>query len=147
MLSPVQRVLEEPRLGPRYAHLQIESAIVGVAPAGFRSHQPGYVPDLWLPMRQATDAKLLANHWLAFFSGVMGRLRKGVTHSEAEAELTVIYQQLQAAELPPPRSGSAPISPGDVRTFTATLKTGTPARVRPSGLPWWAWPWKTAATG
>ena len=28
-----------------------------------------------------------------------------------------------------------------------TLKTGTSLRVRPSGCPWWAWPWKTADTG
>jgi predicted permease len=110
--------------------------LIGVAPAGFRSHQPGYAPDLWVPIRQVTDPNLLANYRMAFFSGVMGRLRKGVTASQAEAELTVIYQQLQAAVPPPPgRSGSNPISPGDVTIRLAPGAHGLEDLQRKFGQP------------
>jgi predicted permease len=121
-------------LGRTMSVRNTECAIVGVAPASFRSHLAGYAPDLWLPIRQVTDAKLLANHWLAFFSGVMGRLKKDVTRSEAEAELTVIYQQLQAAEPPPPRSGT-PISAGDVKMRLAPGAHGLETLQRQFGQP------------
>lgn len=66
-------------------------------------------------MRQVTAPQDLANHYGAFFSGVMGRLKKGVSASRAEAELTTLYQQLQAAEPPPPPDiPDKPIAPGDV---------------------------------
>jgi hypothetical protein len=41
--------------------------IVGVAPAGFRSHEAGYAPDLWVPLRPLTDPKLLASPSMVFF--------------------------------------------------------------------------------
>jgi predicted permease len=91
-----------------------DCAIVGVAPRQFRSHQPGYAPDLWVPLRPLTDPNLLASQGMAFFSGVMGRLRQGVTMAQAEVELTMIYQRLVVAAPPRPVGpGRPPASPGD----------------------------------
>ena len=73
-------------------------AIVGVAPQGFISHQGGYAPDVWLPLRPLTDRKLLESRGMAFFGGVMGRLAPGVTITQAETELTALYQQILAAD-------------------------------------------------
>jgi predicted permease len=72
-------------------------AIVGVAPPGFISHQGGYAPDVWLPLRPLTDRKLLESRSMAFFGGVMGRLAPGVDRAQAETELTALYQQILAA--------------------------------------------------
>jgi predicted permease len=71
--------------------------IVGVAPPTFDGHQAGYSVDVWLPIRPMTDRKLLESPRMAFFSGVMGRLAPGVTVSQAEAELTMLFQQAIAA--------------------------------------------------
>lgn len=73
-------------------------AIVGIAPATFETHQTGFTPDVWLPLRPLTDRKLLASRGMAFFSGVMGRVKPGVDVARAEAELTTIYQQAQTPE-------------------------------------------------
>ena len=70
-------------------------AIVGIAPVTFESHQTGFVPDVWLPLRPLTDPKLLASRGMAFFSGVMGRLAPGVEVAQAEAEVNTLYQQAQ----------------------------------------------------
>jgi predicted permease len=93
--------------------------IVGVAPAGFQSHQAGYAPDVWLPLRPLTDPKLLASRSMAFFSGVMGRLREGRTLGQAEAELTGLYQEMQPETQPSPRPGEAATKRGDYRITVA----------------------------
>jgi len=112
----VRRYQQDPAvLGRRLRVRDTECTVVGVAPAPFESHQPGYSPDVWLPLRPLTDAKLLASHRMAFFSGVMGRLRTGVTARQAEAELTTLYRRIQAAE--PPSTvgpGREPVRPDDV---------------------------------
>lgn len=105
-----------------------ECTIVGVAPAGFDGHQAGYSVDVWVPLRALTDPKLLASHGMAFFAGVMGRLRDGATVGQAEAELTSLYRQIQAAEpAPPPNSGAAPVRPDDLRMHLASGAQGLDA--------------------
>ncbi|HEY1242239.1 MAG TPA: ABC transporter permease [Bryobacteraceae bacterium] len=89
--------------------------IVGVAPASFQSHQAGFTPDLWVPLRPLTDPKLLASRSMAFYSGVIGRLRSGNTIAQAETELTALYQRLQPIEQKSPRPGEAPPKPADFR--------------------------------
>jgi predicted permease len=102
-----------------------ECVIAGVAPAGFDGHQAGYATDVWIPLRFLTDPKLLASHRMAFFSGVMGRLRDGTTVGQAEAELTSLYRQIQAAEPPPPaNSGQLPVRPADIRMHLASGAQG-----------------------
>ena len=89
--------------------------IVGVAPAGFHSTEPGYMPDLWVPLRPLTDPKLLASRSMAFFSGVMGRLRAKTTLAQAEAELTALYQRMQLEDQPAFEPGGTPPKPNDFR--------------------------------
>ena len=79
------------RIGDTYC------SIVGVAPAGFHSVQAGFEPELWGPMRALTEQRMLEHRSMAFFSGVMGRLREGVSLPEAQAELATLYQQIAAA--------------------------------------------------
>lgn len=117
----VRRFQRDPAVIGRTLRVRdIDCTIVGVAPAAFESHQAGYSPDVWLPLRPLTAPKLLASHGMAFFSGVMGRLRPGVALSQAEAELTSLYRHVQAAEPPPPpRSGQPPVTPADLRMHLA----------------------------
>jgi predicted permease len=103
-------------LGRRMIVREKVCTIVGVVPAEFRGHEPGYTPDLWIPLRPLTDPKLLSSRSMAFFSGVMGRLRPDVTIAQAEAELTALYQRIQAADpRPSPRPGETPPEPSDFR--------------------------------
>jgi predicted permease len=112
----VRRYQKDPAvLGRRLRVRERDCAVVGVAPATFESHQAGYTPDIWLPMRPLTDAKLLASHHMAFFAGVMGRLAPGVRPEQAEAELTTLYRRIQAAA--PPSTGGPdqqPVRPADL---------------------------------
>lgn len=89
--------------------------IVGVAPAHFRSHESGFAPDLWVPLKPLTDPKLLESRGMAFFSGVMGRLRPGSSIPQAETELTAIFQRLQEPGQRSPHPNEAPPSPNDFR--------------------------------
>ena len=83
-------------------------AIVGIAPPTFETHQIGFTPDIWLPLRPLTDQKLLASRGMAFFSGVMGRLAPGVDVAQAEAEVTTLYQRAQVAEAQPTADARQP---------------------------------------
>src|SRR5262249_61587872 len=71
-------------------------------------HQSGSSPDLWAPLRTVKTPRDLANHRMAFYSGVMGRLRDGQTAGQAEAELTALYQQVRAAEPGDPKAPRDP---------------------------------------
>ena len=111
-------------------------AIVGIAPAPFESHQAGFAPDVWLPLRPLTDRKLLASRGMAFFSGVMGRLAPGVKIAQAEAELTTLYQQAQAAQPQPPAAAGQPqTTPADFTIRLAPGAQGFDALRRPFRAP------------
>ena len=111
-------------------------AIVGIAPATFESHQTGFAPEVWLPLRPLTDRKLLASRGMAFFSGVMGRLAPGVEIAQAEAELTALYQQAQAAEPQPPATARQPqTTPADFTIRLASGAQGFDALRRPFATP------------
>jgi predicted permease len=101
---------------------ETDCSIVGVAPAGFQSVQPGFSPDLWAPIRTLTGRALLENRRLAFFSGIMGRLRDGVTITQAETQLTTLYQQIMAAE--PPSTGGRDERPRIPAEFAIRLLPG-----------------------
>jgi predicted permease len=113
-----------------------DCTIVGVAPARFRSHQPGYSADLWLPVRPLTDPKLLASHSMAFFSGVMGRLRHEVTSGQAATEFTTLYRRIEAAEpAVSPQPGKAPPKPNDFSMAVAPGAQGLDGLRRQFGQP------------
>jgi predicted permease len=73
--------------------------VIGVTPREFRGHRTGYAPDLWVTMNQAKSPEdLNQRHW-AFFSGVMARLKPGVSARQAEAAMTATYQQVLTGEV------------------------------------------------
>ena len=74
-------------------------AIVGVAPREFRGHQTGYAPDIWAPMNHAKSPEDLSQRHWAFFSGVMARLKPGVSTRQAETAMTALYRQILTGEV------------------------------------------------
>src|SRR6185436_3155702 len=91
-----------------------DCAIVGIAPASFAGHQAGSIPELWLPLRNVSERRLLESQTLAFYAGVMGRLNPGVTRAQAEAELTTLYREIQALEPPLPATMRQPPKPSEL---------------------------------
>ncbi|MBO0721314.1 MAG: ABC transporter permease [Blastocatellia bacterium] len=65
--------------------------IVGVAPPGFFGYQVGRKSDIWWPITEKGDGPLrhYDDHWIQ----VMGRLRTGITPTQAQAEMHLIYRQ------------------------------------------------------
>lgn len=86
--------------------------ILGVAPPEFFGLEPGGAPGLYVPLamysaeqaRQGgTDSGLTyLKDPKVWWAGVVGRLKPGVTASQAEAELKVIFDQGLNAEVPVP---------------------------------------------
>jgi predicted permease len=109
-------------IGTRLDVVDIQCTIVGVAPKGFRGHQPGYEPDLWVPMRQVVSRKDLENHFGAFFSGVAGRLKPGVSAAQAQAELTLLFRQAIGSQATPPPG--VPYEPPRPPDFSIRLTPG-----------------------
>jgi predicted permease len=71
--------------------------IVGVAPPGFVGSFIAFSPDLFVPIVNrglADDTGLLSQRGERFMSEVVGRLRPGVTHAQAIADLDSIGSQL-----------------------------------------------------
>jgi predicted permease len=86
--------------------------ILGVAPAEFFGLQPGSAPGLYIPLamysaeqaRQGgTDSGLTyLRDPKVWWAGVVGRLKPGVTDTQAEAELKVTFDQALSAAVPVP---------------------------------------------
>ena len=91
-----------------------DCAIVGIAPASFSGHQAGSIPELWLPLRNVSERRLLESQTLAFYAGVIGRLNPGVTRERAETELTTLYREIQALEPPLPATMRQPPKPSEL---------------------------------
>jgi predicted permease len=70
--------------------------VIGVTPREFRGCKTGLRTDIWIPLTMDHDV------WGAnrpedrgtFWLNVLGRLRPGVTHSQAQAELNLLMQQI-----------------------------------------------------
>jgi predicted permease len=71
--------------------------VIGIAPRGFSGEQIGGRPDLWVPLISFSPANVLENRNRTF-THEMGRLKPGVSLSQAEAAMTLLYQQLVQAE-------------------------------------------------
>src|ERR1017187_2554225 len=79
--------------------------IVGVAPPGFFGETVGSAPDIWIPMMMEPDIKP-GREWLhddeasvdrVMWLQVMGRLKPGVTLKQAQANMSVAFQQMLAS--------------------------------------------------
>jgi len=73
---------------------------VGIAPAGFEGIFAGVHPDFWVPLAMTTafthDSNFLSNRDTSWLFGT-GRLKPGVTPSQAQADLSVLSHHLQKA--------------------------------------------------
>lgn len=89
--------------------------IVGVAPAEFFGVEPGSAPDLWVPLHwyaaewaklngEPSSAKFLADK-RAWWVGVIGRIKPGVTEAAATAEMSVLFQQTLQTTTDHPSAG------------------------------------------
>ena len=83
--------------------------VIGIAPRGFTGEALGGTPDLWVPLVASSSASALDNR-RGSLGDYMARLKPGVTRQQAEAQLTVLFQQLIAAEQPlvPRMAGDGP---------------------------------------
>ncbi|MGH9431155.1 MAG: ABC transporter permease [Terriglobia bacterium] len=73
--------------------------VVGVAPSAFQGTESGLQSDLWVPVTMATqidpaDGLQLLRDRGAEWVLVMGRLKPGVTRSQAQAGVGVLYQEI-----------------------------------------------------
>lgn len=102
------RFASDPAVAGRTVTLnRVPFTILGVTPPNFRGLTPGGGPDLWMPIR-ALDrlADGAPARWTQPFRSwllLAGRLRPGVAHAGAEAELDTLHRQLlrqQAAASP-----------------------------------------------
>ncbi|MCI0392625.1 MAG: ABC transporter permease [Acidobacteria bacterium] len=67
--------------------------VIGVAARGFFGERVGREPDLWVPLVSFSPANLFENRFGAITSH-LARLKSGVTLPQAQAAMTIIYQQL-----------------------------------------------------
>src|ERR1019366_3738816 len=93
--------------------------IIGVAPPGFFGETVGSVPELWIPMTMEPDVNP-GRQWLhddeaaverVVWLQVMGRLKPGITLKQAQANMSVAFQQMLAAYNIP---GLRPVQPKSV---------------------------------
>jgi len=81
---------------------QIPFTVIGVTPAEFTGIAVGSGPDFWIPLHTLDRVLPRRNRWTEVFTSWMliaGRLRPGVTREQAQAELDVIYRQLNMEQL------------------------------------------------
>jgi predicted permease len=72
-------------------------AIVGVAPPDFEGSSAGWAPDIFVPTRAVFSEAELANTKNEQLD-LIGRLRRGRTLAEAQAEMTVLAQGLEQSD-------------------------------------------------
>src|SRR5215510_12497250 len=76
-------------VGRRVTVNDVALTIVGVAPPGFFGFEVGSRPELWWPAK-ADRSRLKGWGWIR----VIGRLRPGVSMTQAQAEMETIFQRL-----------------------------------------------------
>jgi len=103
--------------------------VVGVAPKGFGGLVIGFMPDVWIPLmmgpQTTRDTDLLtrrSGHWIF---GV-GRLKPGLTLTQATADLNVLSRQLAQSypknnEMYEPAIFPATLLPGPVRGYVSAF--------------------------
>src|SRR5262249_47263980 len=104
--------------------------IAGVTPPGFFGFDVGARADLWWPIRVSNDPTLRrkTSSWIR----VMGRLRRGASAAQAQAEMDVIFrQQLDEFVAPAPPN----VTPEQRRQFFERS-----IRLEPGGAGYtWLW--------
>jgi macrolide transport system ATP-binding/permease protein len=76
-------------------------SVIGVAPASFTGIDVGFAPDVWVPLSMHDWVNPAGQLWFekrrALFLNGIGRLKPGVTISQAEAQMKTIARQLEQA--------------------------------------------------
>jgi len=96
--------------------------VIGVAPRGFFGERVGAEPDLWAPIVSFSSRELLENRH-GQFTTEMGRLKPGISREQAQAAMTLLFQQLVQAErtqAPPENPNRAPA----IRDYYIQLESG-----------------------
>ncbi len=76
--------------------------VVGVTPPDFFGLEPGNTPGIFVPLlqyvaEQEDSRSTLVGDPKSWWTGVVGRLKPGVTEKQAEAELRIVYDRTLAA--------------------------------------------------
>jgi predicted permease len=75
--------------------------VIGVAPSNFTGVDVGFAPDMWVPMSMHQWMRPGGDFWFdsrrALVVNAMGRLKPGVTISQAQAQMKTIARQLAQA--------------------------------------------------
>ncbi len=102
---------------------RVSCRVIGVAPRGFTGEAIGGAPDLWIPLVSYSTAANLENR-RGQFTAYMARLKPNISRDQAEAQLTVLFQQLLRAERPTltPVPGARPPKP--VEDYTIQVQPG-----------------------
>jgi predicted permease len=92
-------------LGKRISMGKARLTVIGVAPPEFHGETVGDAPDVWVPMMMQPDV-MPGRNWLKDDETVvtrvewlqmMGRLKPGTTLAQAQANVSVVFQQLLAS--------------------------------------------------
>jgi predicted permease len=92
-------------LGKRIRMGKAELTAIGIAPPGFFGENVGDTPDVWVPMTMQPDV-MPGRSWLrddendvtrVMWLQAMGRMKPGVTLAQAQANVSVVWQQLLAS--------------------------------------------------
>ena len=131
-----------PEVIGRVVHVNgIAFRIAGVAPPGFRGTRLDERPDVWIPIDTLARLPagverpdLLTGRGTRWISGTVGRLRANTTIAQAQADMSVISDGLQATDPTRERrfvtveaarrAALPPAAAGDVTRFVALLMGG-----------------------
>jgi predicted permease len=102
----------DPSIIGKIVHINLRPhTIVGVAPKGFQGCMGGLRSDLWIPL--GMDPQIMGNERIkyrdVFWLNVLGKLKPGVNHRQAEDELNSLMQRL-AERFPDAHKGPNTIS-------------------------------------
>src|SRR5579862_8338800 len=103
----------DPSIIGKIVHINLHPyTIVGVAPEGFQGCMSGLRSDLWIPVgmdRQISSGNERIKYRDVLWLNVLGKLKPGVNHRQAENELNSLMQQL-ADRFPDAHKGPNTIS-------------------------------------
>jgi predicted permease len=102
----------DPSIIGKIVHINLRPlTIVGVAPEGFQGCMGGLRSDLWIPlgMDRQVQGNERINYRDVFWLNVLGKLKPGVNHRQAEDELNRLMQRL-AERFPDAHKGPNTIS-------------------------------------
>jgi predicted permease len=96
--------------------------VIGVAPRGFFGEKIGSEPDFWAPLVSFSSRDLLEKGHRFPNCAYLGRLKPGVSRRQAQAAMTLLFQQLLQAERPQAPSSNPNRAPA-IRDYYVQLES------------------------